>query len=211
MYPGRGDVSPLKVVQYLLERGLIDPVDLFDGAVTVIDMARRNRNLAVLRERHPCYFVKQAVDDDERRTLVHEERVYRLLGEHPRTLELSPRSFGFDDEQGILTLEYVRGAHNLSEHSQRTARFSILIAKRLGEALLRIHDTAQSMSEEDRRVLALGPPWILRAHRPSLDDYVRMSSGAIETVRIIQQSEIIAHAFDNCTTVGRSTHWCTLT
>jgi aminoglycoside phosphotransferase (APT) family kinase protein len=197
----RAALTPYAVVRYLLDQRLLDAEDVVDGGLVVVDASRRNCNFKVLRSRPPSYLVKRGVGADGLATVAREAAVYALLADGPADPAPGhnlPRWFGYDAGTGTLVLELVRGTHDLHEHHGRVARFSKALARAVGRALARLHGVLDEDATRGDVWVRLSdePPWTLGIHRPTLEDYCAMSSGAASLVRMVQQSDDLCDALD---------------
>ena len=189
-------LSAQEVCRLLLKRGLVSPQDMISERFRIIETTRRNRNFKVYTGGSQSFVVKQALDADGVRTVAHEAYVYRLLSERRNSGRgpTLPPFHGYDDGRGALIVGLRRGAHDLSEHSARVARFSEDLARGVGCALAELH----TLPDAKQQAAALGdrPPWALHLHRPGVPDYVRMGAGALCVVRIVQQAPELCEQLD---------------
>jgi aminoglycoside phosphotransferase (APT) family kinase protein len=204
---GRGlhpTLSLPEVAPYLLRRGLVGPSSVVDGALSVEDVSRRNRNYRAVRERGPSYLLKQGAGGDGIATVAHEAAVYRRLEAltgHDRFRRYLPRSYGYDSERHVLVVELLQDGRDLGEYHAAAGRFPRRLATELGNALGKLHratrlptGTAGSVPASDPG--GSPPHWVLRVHRPHLALYRDISAPNIELVRIIQQSAPFCRLLD---------------
>lgn len=177
-----------EVVEYLRERALIHP-----GATErpeVVDVSRRNRNVEVLTGPGVGFFVKQGVGPDRAATVANEADTYRrLAGEtEPNGLDrYLPRYFDYDPLRHVLVLGLVPGSQSLHEYHATRGRFSVTLARALGNALAHVHAMAGPDEENDRHGQVGKSPWVLSLHRPDLGVLQRLSGATIELVKTLQQ------------------------
>ena len=177
-----------EVVEYLRERALIHPGAV--GTPDVFDVSRRNRHVEVLTGPGAGFFVKQGVGPDRAATVANEADTYRrLAGEaEPNGLDrYLPRYFGYDPLRHVLVLGLVPGSQSLHEYHATRGRFSVTLARALGDALGHVHAMAGPDEKNDRNGQVGRTPWILSLHRPDLGMLQRLSGATIELVKMLQQ------------------------
>ena len=179
------------VAPYLLERKLISEASIVEGNLMVVDSTRRNHNFEVVSERNPSYLAKQGVGASGIATVAHEAVVYQFLQSETESdiNRYLPRCYGYDPEAGILILELVTQAQNLGKYHSRRGRFSITLARALGNALGTLHSLTGAKKIKDNSNLGLSdqPPWTLSIHRPSVGTFRNVSDANIQLIKIIQQ------------------------
>jgi aminoglycoside phosphotransferase (APT) family kinase protein len=177
-----------EVVEYLRERTLIDPGAA--GALDVTDMSRRNRNVRVLTDPGVGFFVKQGVGPDRAVTVANEADTYhRLVGraESSGMDRYLPRYFDYDPLRHVLVLGLVPGSQSLHEYHATRGRFSVTLARALGDALGNVHTVGEPDKENDGHSQIGRAPWVLSLHRPDLGVLHSLSGATIELVTMLQQ------------------------
>src|SRR5438094_8743887 len=103
------------VASYLLDRNLISPESIVTDDLVVTDVSQRNRNFKVISQDGPCYLLKQGVDREGIGTVAHEADVYQFLQSHSQNRfdRYLPRLCGYDSEENILIVEFLRHTQNL--------------------------------------------------------------------------------------------------
>jgi Phosphotransferase enzyme family len=197
-----------ELTAYLLDQRHIHPDTVVDGGLTIVDTSRRNHNALVSAEPAVGLFIKQGRSDPVQPatgwtgsgSLAHEAAVYSLLASLPRQRrsgEISaalPRCHGFDADRGLLILESLPDALDLTSYHTRAGRFPVTAGTRLGTVLADLHDRA---TEAARRRPADFPgriPWVLGIDRPGIAFYRQMSNAGIELVRVLQSSPALRAA-----------------
>lgn len=175
------------VVGFLLERGFLQARWVVDGTLVVRDVSKRNRNFALDGgSSSPSYFLKQGLDPESAATVLHESAVYTLFSAPGCAMaRYIPHFYGYDEELGILILELSPGACDLLVYHLRSRRFSITLARGIGDALGILH------SETPRQVRLIDPgatPWILSIHRPDLGIFREASAASLELIKIVQST-----------------------
>jgi aminoglycoside phosphotransferase (APT) family kinase protein len=129
------------VVDYLLERGAIDPGDVLDRSLTVVDRSRRNTCFAVSRDDRPGLFVKQPrLDDPHESPGLLRDATLAAAGESSAVLALlAPQLRFYDPRNRVLVVELLAGAEELSAHALRAGGVAPAIAGALGRAVGRLH------------------------------------------------------------------------
>lgn len=176
------------VAPYLLERGLLQPQDIVDGALAIRDTSSRNHNYAVERSPGPSYLLKQGVGDEGAATVANEAAMYQLLaGLGPRMQRFVPRCFGYDPGEGVLVLEFVGAGEDLRRHHLRLGALPPAVAEAMGRALGSLHTmTAGAPPAADPGLLA---PWVLLLHKPDVAIFREASAASLELIRILQGAD----------------------
>jgi aminoglycoside phosphotransferase (APT) family kinase protein len=195
-----------EITKYLLAQELISRGRIVAGDLALIDASRRNSNVRVVSEAGPSYFLKQetrarAKADGGFASIAYEAKVYRLLARILGANTFSsylPRYYRFDQEEQLLVLENLAGSISLSEWHSRHGRFSPSIAKRLGDALARLHHISEveRAAVEESLGLSAGPPWGFSLTEPGQSLYLNSSTSSLEFVRILQQERALCRSFD---------------
>ena len=105
-----------EIVQYLLQRKLIEPAVLVSGGLEVTDASRRNYNCKVISSQGPSYLVKQGVRSDKVATVSQEAAVYQLLlsgtkAHDTRFSDYIAHFYEYDSKNQILILGLIRDAN----------------------------------------------------------------------------------------------------
>lgn len=157
-------------IAYLRERGILQG-DV-DGRVRVLDLSRRNHNLAVDVEGAGSWFIKQLqhrtpeVAAGQKREAV----LYRAAARDPALLALRammPRCVDFDETNAILVLEFLNGLNAVECH-MRLGPFDRRVPAILGEHLGTLHRTPLAAREAGSAALLPAGlllkelPWVLK-------------------------------------------------
>jgi len=180
-----------ELVQYLVQLNLLSNKQIIDGDLFIMDVSRRNRNMKIISEHGPCYFIKQGVDRGRFETVASEARFYELF------LHLRNNSFdhylphyrNYDTKHGILILELVSEVWNLGEYYEQFGHFPISIATEIGKALSILHCIplgGEDMSEWNQS-LVRDPPFTFSLHHPDVRMLRRLSSTSVQMIKIIQR------------------------
>jgi len=193
-----------QVAHYLLARGLIEPESVLDGHLAITEVSSRNQNCAVHAVGWEGLFLKQAFPGANSSrdavealrkagpSLTHEAAVYALLGSlpppgsDPAIETLLPRCHGYDPEHGLLVLELIDGARDLTSHHTRTGRFSTALARRLGAALGDLHERALVCARRQPEEFPGHLPWALWLDRPGTALWREASNAGLQLVQILQ-------------------------
>jgi aminoglycoside phosphotransferase (APT) family kinase protein len=175
------------VIDYLVQRGLLQTKRAADGSLVVRDLSRRNRNFALdCGGDAPSYFLKQGIDADGAATVLHEAGVYTLFSAPACAMaRYLPRLFEYDAGRGVLILELVPGARDFRAHHLHARRFSTTLARGIGDALGVLHSYATA---QVRLIHPGATPWMLSIHRPDLDVFREASAASLELIKIIQST-----------------------
>jgi aminoglycoside phosphotransferase (APT) family kinase protein len=172
------------ITGYLLDRKLLSPRAVVDGALRVQDVSRLNHVFVVSAEHEPCYVLK-VPGASGRAGIAREAAVLerlRSLDPGGPLASCLPVLVAYDSDDGVLVLESVSGARDLAEHHAR-GRFSRALAREAGRALALLHAVPPA---------ALGLPHVphpartAELHRPDLDTMFTLSGAAVDLTRIVQ-------------------------
>src|SRR5215469_14976324 len=161
-----------QAVRYLLERGLLEGKAVVDGELKMIDLSRRNHNLAVITKRR-AYLLKEAPDGAGCDGIANEAAFYRWLTssrpgneETSALIRLLPRFFGYDAARGLIILEFIRGARDIQQRHTHGRAVPEHVAKRLGESLASLHLAGRTGAATVVSLRPDDPPWPLSIHKP---------------------------------------------
>jgi aminoglycoside phosphotransferase (APT) family kinase protein len=185
-------MSESDVVDYLLERNLIDAAAIVDGDLRLIDASRRNTNFRVVRERASSYLLKQGAGRDPFVSTAREAFVYALLADAggKAIARLLPRVYDFDADRELLIIELFEGADDLRAYHHRRGRFPTSVAAQLGKALAQLHALpARAGATMGGHALDAPEPAGLFLHRPGLPVLHDLSGAGTDIVRLIQRSD----------------------
>lgn len=187
-----------EVVSYLLARKLISPLSIVEGDVLINDLSARNHNYAIISKRGPSYLLKQGVDLERRTTIAHEAAIYTLLQEDASFRDYLPGSYGYDQERSVLVLEWLRNGQSLREYQERRGCVSLLLARRLGEALATLHHVSKTARwrDEDEHHIYSQPPGLLSLHRPDQFLFEQASPAHLQLMQRIQSVAELSQHFD---------------
>jgi Ser/Thr protein kinase RdoA (MazF antagonist) len=171
--------------------------DVPPASISVVEMTRRNVNLAVSVDGRPALFVKQVqyptrevVESQQR-----EARCYQIVQETPwlyRLRELMPRCVLFDAEHSILVLECLDGVSAGEAHA-RVGAFDARVAEMVGECLARLYETrGMALQSALRQILPGELPWALQAARDR-----NPSSQRSEFLSYVETDEALAQALSD--------------
>ena len=191
-----------EVTRYLLGRGLVEAVEVVDGHLEIVDASSRNQNCAVRTDEGHGLFLKQDLPPPAITTpvaagsgpapLAHEAAVYALIrslgrGGQPRGVAaLLPDCVAYDPDHGLLVLELLDGAEDLSSYHARTGRFPVTLASRLGTALADLHERALAPALRRPAHFSGRLPWALALDRPGSSLWREASNAGLELIGILQ-------------------------
>ncbi|HVX64978.1 MAG TPA: phosphotransferase [Bryobacteraceae bacterium] len=158
-------LTPDTVLGYLQERRLVGA----DGAarLRVLDLSRRNHNLAVEIDGRPRWFVKQMQYNtaEVATSLRREASWYRAAEERAALAALAalmPRCADFDAANSILVLDFLDGV-NAAEAHRRVGPFDARVPALLGRLIGTLHNaTAGALESAARDSFPRELPWVLR-------------------------------------------------
>ncbi|HKE22669.1 MAG TPA: aminoglycoside phosphotransferase family protein [Bryobacteraceae bacterium] len=182
-----------QAVRYLLERGLLEGEAVVDGELKMIDLSRRNHNLAVITKRR-AYLLKEAADGVRCEGIANEAAFYRWLSssrpgneEAGALVRLLPRCFGYDAARGLIILEFIRGARDIQQRHAHGRALPERVATRLGESLASLHLASRTAGATAVSLRPDDPPWALSIHKPEYSLIRESSEASIHMIRAIQQ------------------------
>jgi hypothetical protein len=160
-----GLLNASTVFAYLRSKRLLDQ-DAVDQ-IRVLDLSRRNHNLAVTMEGGPSWFIKQLQYDTPEvvASLAREASCYQAAREGGplASLEsLMPRCAEFDAANSILILQCLDGV-DAAEADRRAGPFSQQVAKVIGRLVATLHAaTPCAVSISASKLFPQDLPWVLR-------------------------------------------------
>jgi Phosphotransferase enzyme family len=181
--------------KFLIERGLITTRSVIMGDLTVTSVVRRNRNLRIERHDGPGYLIKQPDDpaSSSQYSLSLEAAFYSLCRQAPGSPlnRFLPTMSHFDPDTATLALELLTETQSLSDYYNRLAWPDLPIdsVKLIGEIIGTLHATfCNPTLQTDGRLhwLNRGIPWIMQAHKPTLDFLTTLSAANYQTLTILQ-------------------------
>lgn len=191
------------LVHYLLERGLLDPCDVVDGDVMVVEGVRRHHNYSVIRRYGTGLFIKQMQPDQafSAQTLQKEAACYVMMESDPALAEihaLMPRFRAYDPDRHILVLELIDGGENFSELHRRLNAFPQDVAQRVGELLARYHEASmrELLPRANTAIFQGQPPWILSFHLTPRGSMQSLSTANGQFMTILQSYPDFGWALD---------------
>lgn len=164
---------------------IVGPDAIVNGRVRLVHSSRRHQHIRVEIDGFPTVFIKTA-GGDAAATGVERERT-NLQALLPELRDLLPEVVDHEGPRSALVLRFVHEAKDLrqAQHDQESFGW----ATPLGTALARVHETSPPAG-----VLPIDPR-VLDITRPGVHDFAGFSPAALETLRIIQDSPAIAHAY----------------
>ncbi len=193
------------VVRYLIEQNLLSAAAVVAGDLDVIDVGRRNQNVKIVRRHGASYLLKQAGEGEPgtTTTIRAEAAFYRHCQLNPETAPLRgviPSLYRWDEARCLLIVELIDGSPLWVHYSATTAPdFPSDAAAPLGEALGAVHRVFREGPSLSHAWLAgcrAYPPWILLAHRPTPEIYLRLSPASLQVLSLIQQDQTMTAALD---------------
>lgn len=131
-----------RLVGYLLAQELISPETIVASDLAIHNVSRRNNNFKVLSEHGPCLMLKQGGEKGAGPgTLAHEAAAYHFLAAPGASAlhRFVPRLHNYDPGENMLVLELTENAENLRSRQIEKRSFSLILARRIGEALGILH------------------------------------------------------------------------
>ena len=170
---------------------LITASDVVLGAVQVIDLSRRNHNLAVDRSAGQSFLVKHYMQRDTSESREH--YLYGLVHEQADAVSAGvPRTIAHPGSS--LCLAYFPNAMTLNQLVVPASAFPTQPAKALGSWLGSLHSAERLRSPERAQQLSGCLPWILTIDRPTPELLNSLSGASLRLLETIQQQADIAAA-----------------
>lgn len=191
-------------VECLLAQGLLEPLEIVDGHVTVSAAHGRNQNLRVERRRAPGYLIKRSDPGTagEHEALAAEAAFYQLSQRDERLAGLRPslpRLLLIDVDQGLLITEL------LSDHAplwQREPEDLVAPCGELGALLGSLHRLFRGLETEPPdglTGLSTAPPWVLSIGCPGIELLPWMSGAQRRILTLIQSQPSLTESLDSLT------------
>jgi Ser/Thr protein kinase RdoA (MazF antagonist) len=191
---------------YLVDRKLVSVASIVDGDLTIVDSARRNRNLKVISENGPSYLLKQPElsEDGSERTVRAEADFYELCQTDERLVAmraLLPRLVTYLAQDGVLVFELIKDGSTLWQHytGSPPVEFPTGVGPALGRALGECHAafrTARLTADPRLSRLSSTAPWILWVHKPGPEILERISAANLKTIKILQKEAQLSQRLD---------------
>lgn len=191
------------LMPYLIERKLVDPAEVVDGALTIEAVTRRNENFKIVRSGGRGYFLKQAspVAFGSAYTLGTEAAVYSLMQRDSRREKLRgllPTFYQYEQSENLLLLELIPEARPLWEligNLNIAGRLGAL----LGRALGLVHsccDANELVDDPAARTLNRAPPRVLWAHKPGPELLATLNPGTARLLGILKEHPELGRRMD---------------
>jgi hypothetical protein len=137
-------LDPRSVVDFLLERGALEPEDVLDGPLTVTEVHRRNACFAVSRGDARGLFVKQPrTEDPMSLATLHAEAVMAGAAADDERFApvaaVSPALRLYDPARRVLAVDLLGDSEDLGALSRREGGVPPAIARALGAAVGALH------------------------------------------------------------------------
>jgi len=187
-------VPPREAVQFLLEAGVLRNDEVVGYGVEVRNVSRRNNGLKVACPSGPSFYVKEGIGQERQRTVAAEARVLVDLlsgsARQPATASsFLPQFVAFDPDRCVLVTRLVPNGQSLVDLRPRYRLFSEGVARAIGASLGQFHCLADD-AEANRRADAPDfVPFPFIAVEPQLTMLLSLSSGNVELVRVVQNTD----------------------
>jgi aminoglycoside phosphotransferase (APT) family kinase protein len=175
------------VPRYLLERRLLEPRDVVDGELRVIDSSRLNRVFVATARGRQTLVVKAG--PRVRREAAVLARLHHAAG----LSAFLPTVVFADPALQLVVLESPPEAREFTRQYAR-GRFSCTLAREAGRGLAALHATPPTLLSGIRP--AGDPGSALRVHMPDAEAVHEMSAAAIELTRVMQALDDLCVALD---------------
>jgi hypothetical protein len=192
------------VVPFLLECELIDAGWIVEGTLGIRSLARRNRNLRIDGPDGRGFLLKQPDDPAGVETLRRERTFHEFCRCEPAAAPVIPSLptlvHGRDDPVALV-FERIAGAVTLDATwgAEAISGLDVAAARALGWGLGTLHRVFGGMDLGHESRLAWLPrdrPTVLDLHQPGPTLLATVSPANIETLRILQSSEVLGDHLD---------------
>jgi thiamine kinase-like enzyme len=196
LVPGSHVLALEDVPGYLVDRGFLTRDELILRPLFAQALQRRNTIYRVALGDQSGVLLKQARSASTYRTLQREYETYRHLAGQPKRSNRGtirsymPRALGYDEERGILAIEYFPHARTFTEHHSPDRTIPRGPAERLGRALATLHAGSRlggSHAEPNRTAFddahlgIAAKPWVLSdIAPPGLQLYESSSASSLQ-------------------------------
>ena len=178
------------IAHYLLSLGLVNPRDVIDEDLTVVDVSRRNCVHLATTRAGLTFVVKQA-EARNAHLLAHEAAVLRVLGGVPELADRVPALVRHEPAAALLVMSTPRRGTDWLDHR---GRFSRIQARALGRTVAALHQLpAGAVGEPPRGVDRM---WTLTLPEPSHDLLLDLSAEAQDVVARVQASRFMCERMD---------------
>jgi aminoglycoside phosphotransferase (APT) family kinase protein len=184
-------LDPGAVVAYLIERGYLSPKSVVDGAVSIVDVSRRNSNFQVLVPGGPSYLVKSSPSDGTSASLAAEAAAYEFLwslGEDHGLRGYLARLYQYDAQQNILVLECLQDGESLRLRAGSRGCLPTSINQAMAKGLSLLHKIPVAATGP-RRVGRDPEPhaFPMAFRRPTVKELPFISAASLELLRLMQR------------------------
>lgn len=164
----------------LPQTGLVEAIDVVGDGVRLIDMSRRNQNVAVVRAAAPSFLIKQ--DPRVRTHVTREHDVYGLMHEQDDPVSRHVPQL-VEHRDGQLRVEYFPTAGSINQLVDDAGHFPAWIAAGVGAWLGQLHTADRLLSSAVGQRFQGTLPWVLSIDSPT-PELIQTSSGA--TLRLLE-------------------------
>lgn len=193
-----------KLVQYLLDFGVVNVDAVVRGDLMVVDCTRRHRNHKVLHRTGEGCFVKQARPDQPLSDQsLHREAVCGwLVGQDERFAALRPLLpawRAYDATRRLLIMELLPESENLTERHARLGCFPTETAAMLGSSLGQAHAgvSLPPVGAAGTEVFPRALPWVLALHTLADTQFERLSGGHAQILGLVRHHAEFSAALES--------------
>ncbi|MDD1477915.1 phosphotransferase family protein [Arthrobacter sp. H16F315] len=188
-------VRQRRVVEHLVQRGLLTSSDVVDRLIHVRDVTRRNRNYEVRAEGISGWFLKQGTDPSSVRTVAREAEVTAHLRSRAGAAVLAalPERLDYDPASGILAVTLFDDVLSGEDYHRRVGKFPLSVGRSLGRILAGLHGTPPG---SDAVWGDSSSPWVLGMHEPWLDSLRTASGAGLAVLRLVQKDLACCETLD---------------
>jgi thiamine kinase-like enzyme len=192
------------VINYLLEKKLLDNESIVDGALEIFDVSRKNRNIKIANRLGSDLFLKQAnpYDNNSIITIKRESLLYAILqteNEFTSMVDIAPKIVDYDEKNNIMLTEFVHGnswIHYITREANMKLEKDIVAS--LGKTIATFHRTYENVSKTSRKLRFLPRTFTfenLLIH-PGPEVFINISQANLKLLKIIQRDPKIYHALE---------------
>lgn len=165
-------------------------VDVVRKCVRVIDLSRRNENLAV--DRSPARSFIHKRNPPSSRSATRERAIYELI--HRQADSVSVHVPRLDQHGDGLSIEFFPRAITINELIEDASGFPVEPASAFGTWLGALHTSERLVHDPAPQTLAGGLPWALSIDQPTLELFGASSGATLRLLEIVQQHPDVCEA-----------------
>src|SRR4030095_8192475 len=198
------------IVEYLLDKGLINNKSIVDGKMQIFDVSRKNRNIKLSSKIGRSLFLKQAnpYNSNDDTSIKRESLLYAMMqneNECKSLVNIAPKIYDYDEKRNIMITEFVPG-YSWNQYLLTVTKMNIQkdLVVCLGRMIATYHQAFEKMLANKK--LSFLPKTFtfknLLLH-PGPELFINLSSANMELLKLIQKNpkayDVLEEIFANWT------------